>query len=80
MSSYLRDTTLALQKEAIEKEFGAPLHWERLDGKKAARIFKEYRVGGFATPDKWPKLQEEMIDGMIRFDKAMRGRLAKIEI
>lgn len=71
---------LALQKEAIEKEFGAPLDWDRLDGKKPARISTVFRVGGFTNPDKWPELQEQMIDGMIRLDKAIRGRLAEIEV
>jgi Domain of unknown function (DUF4268) len=70
---------LHAQREDIEKEFGGPLEWERLDDKRASRIRKYFTEGGRATPEKWPELQERMIDGMIRLDRALRQRLARIE-
>jgi hypothetical protein len=72
--------SLASQKAAIEKDFGGPLEWQRLDDKRASRIQKGFTDGGLARPETWPQLQEEMIDGMIRFNEALRGRLAKIEL
>jgi hypothetical protein len=71
---------LAAQKEAIEREFGGPLDWERLDDKRASRIRKRFTNGGLAEPGTWPQLHEEMIDAMIRLDNALRGRLAKVKV
>ena len=71
---------LAAQKEAIEREFGGPLEWERLDDKRASRIRKRFTDGSLADPETWPQLQDEMIDAMIRLDKALRGRLANVKL
>jgi hypothetical protein len=66
---------LAAQKKEIEADFGGSLEWERLNDKRASRIRKRFEDGGLAKPDSWPSLQNEMIEAMIRLDKALRGRL-----
>ena len=71
---------LFAQKTAIEEEFGEPLDWERLDEKRACRIAKRFTNGGLAKPETWDRLQDQMIDAMVRLNEAMRGRLAKIEV
>ncbi|HKP54397.1 MAG TPA: DUF4268 domain-containing protein [Chloroflexia bacterium] len=68
------------QREAIEKELGEPLEWQRLNDKRACRIVKRFYEGGLTAYDTWPQLQDTMIDAMTRFDKALRPRLAKIEV
>jgi hypothetical protein len=71
---------LHAEKESIEKEFGGPLEWERLDGKRVSRIRNSFSGRGLSTPDRWTDLQDEMIDAMIRLDRALGPRLAKIKV
>ena len=66
--------------DVIEKEFGESLEWERLDDKRASRIRRRFTIGGLAKADTWPALQENMIDTMIRLEKVLRPRLAKIDL
>lgn len=69
---------LAAQKQAIEKEFGAPLEWQELPGGNGCRI--RYVIsGGYRSPhEEWPALHDKLIDAMIRLDRAMRPRVANL--
>lgn len=62
-------------KEAIEQAFGAPLDWQRLDTRKACRICCVFAGGGLRDRDRWPEIQERMIDAMIRLEKAFAPRI-----
>ncbi|MCX7001435.1 MAG: DUF4268 domain-containing protein [Candidatus Sumerlaeota bacterium] len=68
------------QKDLIEKEFGDALDWERLDDKRACRIQKKYSQGGLLNKEIWPKIQDELLEAMIRFHKAIKPRLEIIKI
>lgn len=59
-------------KDEIEKIFGAKLDWQRLDNRRACRICKLYNYAGLNDKEKWDKLQNEMIDDMIKLEKAFR--------
>jgi len=64
------------EKSSIETIFGDHLSWERLDTKKACLIAKYYDAGGYRdSEDKWPKLQDRLIDAMISFHKAISPHL-----
>lgn len=69
---------LHAQKEAIESDFGGELEWQRLDDRRYSRILKRITDSGLTEPDKWPELQDKMIDAMIRLDRALRKRVAKL--
>jgi hypothetical protein len=70
---------LAQRKEAIEQAFGAPLDWQRLEEKRAARICFYIRdCGGLRTRERWHDLQESMIDAMVRLEKALKPHIENL--
>jgi len=71
---------LFAQKEAIEKDYGGPLDWQRLNEKRACRILARVTGGGLTDPSTWPQVQDRMIDAMIRFHKAIKPRLDKVRV
>lgn len=68
------DQLLAAQGE-IERAFGGPLGWERLDDKRACRIRADLAEGTVRDQANWAAMQDRMIDAMIRLDRALRPRL-----
>lgn len=71
---------LLMDKDAIEKEFGGRIEWNRSDDTRASNIHVRLSGSGLKEKDTWPTLQDKMIDTMIRFAKAIRPRLAKIKV
>ena len=64
----------------IEQEFGEPLEWQELPESVGCRIRKIIQ-GGYRSPlENWPKLHEQLVDAMIRLDKAMRPHVQKLTI
>lgn len=68
---------LYADRDPIEKEFGGPLEWERLDSRKACRIRKVVGGGGWGDEPSWPGVHDELIDTMIRLEGAFRPFLTK---
>ena len=72
---------LEANKTEVEKTFGGPLSWERLEGKRACRIRYTQPGGGYRSPeDKWPGLQEGIIGAMIRLEQALRPFLKQLKL
>lgn len=67
------------EKDQIESEFGESIDWQRLDMKRASRIAVLIKGRGLKDKDKWDKLQEEMIDKMIRFEKVFKKRIQTLK-
>jgi len=69
------------QKDAIEREVGASLEWQRLDAKRASRIRLPINdSGGLAKPESWSSLQDRMVEAMVPFERTLRSRLARVEV
>ncbi len=66
------------QKDDIERAFGGELLWERLDNRKGSRIRYLIKCAGIRDREKWPEMQDQMIDAMDRFSKALTPRIAKL--
>ena len=72
---------LHAKKEEIEQAFGGRLKWERLEGRRACRISKEIHAGGYRDEEeKWPDIQDAMIDAMIRLERALNAHITQLEI
>ena len=70
---------LAAHRGEIERAFGGPLSWERLDAKRACRIGYTHESGGYRSPeDDWPTHQDAVIKAMDRLEKALRPHLKQL--
>lgn len=72
----------ALQKSkgAIEKAFGGPLEWEELQGKRACRIKKTTKAGGYRSDEsQWPEIHKEMSLSMERLVRAFKPHIEKLK-
>jgi len=66
-------------REVIEQKFGAPLDWQRLDGRRASRIAYDIRgKGGLKDRERWDALQDAMIDAMIRLERALKPYIQQL--
>jgi hypothetical protein len=72
---------LFADKEAIEAAVGRAVLWDRLDAKRASRIAVLLGDGGYREEEsKWPVIQDAMIDAMVRLEKALAPRIAKLKV
>lgn len=67
-------------KNEIEKSFGEPLEWERLDNSRASRIRKAISLGGWKDPEKWKDIHVAAVDAMIRLEKALKPHVQKLAL
>ena len=63
----------------IGEVFGEPIEWQGLEGKRACRISKRFSLGGYRDDEeRWPDIQDAMIDGMIRLEAALRPHIDRL--
>lgn len=69
------------QQEAIERNFGGVLEWDRMDDKQGCRIRHVMDAGGYRSEEEaWPSLQDAMIDAMIRLERTFTPVIAKLKV
>jgi hypothetical protein len=68
---------LEAKKSEIENSYGGSLSWQPLEHRSACRIGANVTDGSFNDEQTWPKLQADMIDAMIRLERALAPFIAK---
>ncbi len=72
---------LVTRKAEIDTAFKEVLSWERLDDKRACRIKHVLPMGSFLSPESdWPKIQESIVDAMIRLESALKPALDALKL
>jgi Domain of unknown function (DUF4268) len=70
---------LAASRLKIDEDFGSMLNWESLEGRRACRIRYLSNLGGYRSPEeKWPEIQDHVIDAMVRLERALRPYIARL--
>ena len=66
-------------RDEIEGRLGEKVEWDRLDDKQGSYI--RYWVSGLGLKDKekWPEIQDQLIDAMIKFEEAFRPYIKQID-
>lgn len=70
---------LTLQKKEIEASFGEALVWDYKDDRKQQYIRSLCPLGGIEDEEKWSAIQTDLIERMIRLEKALRPHIKNIE-
>ena len=66
-------------RDDIDREFGEPLLWDKVEGRRVCRIKSFSKVGGLKDVASWDRIQDDMVDRMVRLEGALRPRLLKIK-
>lgn len=68
---------LSVHRQQIDSAFGEPLEWSDIPGKRACKIRTTFIGTGYRSDaSKWPALIEQMVDAMIRLERALSPHLA----
>lgn len=73
-----RFNSLLAKKEEIEAAFGEPLEWDFKENRKQHYIRSLTKIGGIENEDQWPEIQKDLVNRMIRLEKALRPHLASL--
>jgi len=71
---------LLKNKKAIEELFNDTLMWDNSPGTRSCFIFKKYEYSGLTDKENWIKLQNDMVNGMIKLTEVIDRYLDKIAI
>lgn len=66
-------------RDMIDKEFGEPLVWDKVENRRVCRIESLSNIGGLKDAPLWDRIQDDMIDRMVRLEKTLKPMLLKIK-
>jgi hypothetical protein len=61
------------KKNEIELAFGESLEWDFKETRKGQGIQSWTKIGGIENEEKWPAIQNDLVNRMIRLEKALRS-------
>lgn len=70
---------LSSMKEIIENAFGGPLNWDFNENRKQQYIRSTCPYGGIEQDDKWSEIQDDMIDRIVRLEKAIGPHIKSLK-
>ena len=70
--------SLYANRDTIERAFGDRLEWLRLDAVRNSRTRYVISFGGLRDRDRWPEIQERMIDAMVRLERALKPEIQRL--
>jgi len=70
---------LLAQRAEIEAEFGAPMDWQPLEGKKSARVLFEERIDARDESNR-DRVIQWFVEQTPRFHEVFRKRIAALEL
>ena len=73
------DSLLTCRTE-IEGGFGEELLWDRAEAVTYSYVRHPMAVGGHQIEEKWPEVQEAMIDAMVRLERAFAPHIARLAV
>lgn len=68
------------KKSEIQNTFGYELSWERMENKRAFRIAKYVKIGGYANEEKWADIIEELISNMVKLETALKTHINSLTV
>ena len=66
-------------KQEIHEAFGDELLWYLMPQQKSSYFGKYFYSGGLADQDRWPAIQQEMVDAMVRLERTMPPFFARLK-
>ena len=66
-------------KDELENKVGETLVWDRLDENRASIIRQMIDDDGLKDKNRWPELQDKMIQAMIKFQQTFKPYINKFD-
>lgn len=70
---------LASKKQEIEEKFGEPLIWDFNNNRKQQFIRSICPIGNFEEEEKWPEIQNDLVDRLIRLENTLKPYFSSIK-
>jgi len=65
-------------KNKIENIFGKPIIWDFKENRKQNNLRTISPLGGIDDEDKWPAIQNDLVERIIRLEKALRPYIKEL--